>query len=275
MSTSSLNIALSHAISFLTRPLNSCYSPATINHLQDLLTTNLGALYAPSWVPKEPLRGSGRRCLALSPECLPPKSIYTACIAAGVQWFDWMNALGGKEFYLFVDPGCIAVRFGRKGDVNGQMITIWADEIPSPVVSRSTRVTGGEERRFKKTLAQELLEEDSEEDEVIFTMIAHEVAAPSWSTPIVATFGPRIFSHSRSSSRSSSSISSDSDFSSICSEKRPSRREKARSARIFVDTSKIAVTPYDGGKTTVLTGGVMLGGAPKAKKLFNNTNWRS
>jgi protein Tob/BTG len=30
-----------------------------------------------------------------------------------------------------------------------------------------------------------------------------------------------------------------------------------------VDTSKKEVTPYDGGKTTVLTGGVMLGGAAK------------
>ena len=39
-----------------------------------------------------------------------------------------------------------------------------------------------------------------------------------------------------------------------------SRRERARQAKVFVDTSKTEVTPYDGGKTTVLTGGVMLGG---------------
>jgi protein Tob/BTG len=43
-----------------------------------------------------------------------------------------------------------------------------------------------------------------------------------------------------------------------------SRRERARQARIFVDSSKNQVTPYEGGKTTVLTGGVMLGApAPK------------
>jgi len=49
-------------------------------------------------------------------------------------------------------------------------------------------------------------------------------------------------------------------------EQKQSRRERARQARVFVDTSKTEVTPYDGGKTTVLTGGVMLGGAPKAGK---------
>jgi hypothetical protein len=61
-----------------------------------------------------------------------------------------------------------------------------------------------------------------------------------------------------------------------------SRRERARQARVFVDTSKNEVTPYDGGKTTVLTGGVMLGGGPKpkAKKaappiIQTPTSWRS
>jgi len=51
-----------------------------------------------------------------------------------------------------------------------------------------------------------------------------------------------------------------------------------------VDTSKTEVTPYDGGKTTVLTGGVMLGGlakGPKSKKVAApsttsiSNSWRS
>jgi len=46
-----------------------------------------------------------------------------------------------------------------------------------------------------------------------------------------------------------------------------SRRERARTAKVFVDNSKNQVTNYDGGKTTVLTGGVMLGaGAPAKSK---------
>ena len=93
-------------------------------------------------------------------------------------------------------------------------------------------------------------------------------------------------SHSRSSSSSSSSgytfssVESGSSYSSsstvsqtscaaASTDERPkvklSRRERARQARVFVDTTKTAVTNYDGGKTTVLTGGVMLGGAAKPK----------
>lgn len=53
-----------------------------------------------------------------------------------------------------------------------------------------------------------------------------------------------------------------------------SRRERARQARVFIDTSKTEVTPYDGGKTTVLTGGVMLGAPPKGKSGTSVPAWR-
>jgi hypothetical protein len=139
-----------------------------------------------------------------------------------------------------------------------------------------------------KTLAQQLLEDDKEEDERLFAMIADEVTDPIWS-PIIDQFPspPRsstphsvISTHSRSSSRSSNSsaglsfsssdtFDSSNSFNSASSSTMPgpaqpeqtkmSRRERARQARVFVDTSKVEVTPYDGGKTTVLTGGVMLG----------------
>ena len=46
-----------------------------------------------------------------------------------------------------------------------------------------------------------------------------------------------------------------------------SRREHVRQARIFIDASKKEVTNYDGSKTTVLTGGVMLGALPVSAKL--------
>lgn len=65
-----------------------------------------------------------------------------------------------------------------------------------------------------------------------------------------------------------------------------SRRERARVAKVFVDNSKNQVTNYDGGKTTVLTGGVMLGAvsvkskSPTASPVSNplstgGANWRS
>jgi hypothetical protein len=164
----------------------------------------------------------------------------------------------------------------------------------------------------RKTLAQQLLEEDDEEDDQLFAMIADEVAAPTWMTPVLDKFPtpPRsvsplstISTHSRSSSRSSSSSSGfsfasadtfdsqasmttlSSTASKPVAEKEQgfklSRRERARQAKVFVDTSKTDVTPYDGGKTTVLTGGVMLGGGPKpARKtalpaIQATSNWRA
>ncbi|KAJ6627247.1 hypothetical protein B0H10DRAFT_2210635 [Mycena sp. CBHHK59/15] len=320
--TSLLSATVAHAVSFLTRPLLKSYSPTTIVKLQLALEANLTTLYAQSWVVNEPLRGSGRRCLTLSPDCLPPRAVYSACIAAGVQWFDWIALLGGREFDFFVDPGCVSMRLDRKGP-NNHLITIWADEIPSPTVTKKPSVFGESriqasigkqvEARAKayaaekrKTLAQQLLEDDSESDDQIFTMIADEICAPTWMTPILAEFPkPRslspfsaISSHSRCSSRSSNS-SSGFSFSSADSSRTSasgsmfsspsaksgdenahptqSRRERARQARVYVDTSKVEITPYDGGKTTVLTGGVMLGGGPKkaAPRPQTNNNWRS
>ncbi|KAG7450230.1 uncharacterized protein BT62DRAFT_978476 [Guyanagaster necrorhizus] len=268
-SSISVSVAVAHAVSFLTRPLMSAYPATTIIKLQLVLEANLTAHYAPSWVPFEPLSGSGRRCLTLSPDCLPPRVVYSACLATGIQWFDWIARLGGCEFDFCVDPGCVYMRVGS----GNETVTIWAAEGPFSMNS--------------KTVAQQLLEEDCDTDERLFDMIADEMNAPTWMTPVVPHFPiPRstsplssISSHSRCSSRSSNSSSSYSFSSSdsvgsessgsstptSTSTSSQSRREKARTSRVFVDTSKTEVTPYDGGKTTVLTGGVMLGGSPSAK----------
>ncbi|KAF9073830.1 hypothetical protein BDP27DRAFT_268549 [Rhodocollybia butyracea] len=296
--STSLSVTLAHAISYLTRPLIVQYSATTIIKLQLVLEANLTALYAPTWVSKEPLRGSGRRCLTLSPECLPPRVIYSACLSAGVQWFDWIALLGGKEFDFFVDPGCVSVRHGRKGSPDCKLLTVWADEIPSPTAP--TLATKS------RTIAQQLMESEYDDEEQIFAMIAEQTKpSTQWVAPsldrltIPSTMRSSSpfstdssisasSSHSRSSSRSSNSSSgfsysssspSDTTVSSTSSPKQ-SRRERARQARVFVDTTKTEVTPYDGGKTTVLTGGVMLGGSPvqtrthKVNNAFTSQQWR-
>ncbi|OBZ78953.1 hypothetical protein A0H81_00517 [Grifola frondosa] len=304
----------------------------TLAQLQLALEANLTAQFASSWVPTEPLRGSGRRCLTLSPLGVPPRSIYNACKAANVEWSEWMAVLGGVEFDLFIDPGCISIRFGSwdAGKVS-QFFTIWSeDTVLEPQAKRSMLQKEAQQQaerpvkvepRFVaakpqfKTLAQQLVEADQDEDEEIFVMIADEVREPTWLSDILGQFPvipiPErsvspvsvVSTHSRSSSSSSSSgfsfssnESTDSYGSattislSSCStspEQKPkfklSRRERARQARVFVDASKTAVTNYDGGKTTVLTGGVMLGGgAPKTKPvaapkkaISSNCSWRS
>lgn len=302
----SLSIAVAHAVRFLTAKLSATYSSDTILKLQTALDANLSSHYTSSWYPNDPIRGSALRCISLSPSCLPPGPIWSACTAANVQWFDWMKLLGNSEFDLFVDPGCVAFR------LNGQICTIWSDNSSPSTAAAVVHPIAGDRHthshvssyRSSKTLAQQLVEEDREEDEQLFHLLNDKITSvPPWSTtPIHTQFSvpvpvrstsPLSCTSSRCSSRSSNSSSSGfshysgdttssrtsatsgSPKSTSCSGSsagangqqqlfKQSRRERARQARVFVDTSRKEVTPYDGGKTTVLTGGVMLGGTSRA-----------
>ncbi|KAI0343943.1 hypothetical protein BDW22DRAFT_1107620 [Trametopsis cervina] len=293
-----LSLALAQAITYLTRTLIARYSATTIIKLQLALESSLRAQFESSWVPSDPLRGSGRRCLTLSPTGVPPRPIYAACKAAGVDWPVWIALLGGFEFDMFIDPGCVSVRFGNwDTGKTGKFFTIWAqDSVQLPETPKPQLVQV--QVAQSKTFAQQLIIQDAHDDEELFEMLADEIREPSWITPIAAQFPSipaparsansspvsAISTHSRSSSSSGFSFSSISSSSSAttlsrssvagspCAEKpavKLSRRERARQAKVFVDASKTEVTNYDGGKTTVLTGGVMLGGAnkPAAPKL--------
>ncbi|KAI0651600.1 hypothetical protein C8Q79DRAFT_46492 [Trametes meyenii] len=329
VSFGSLSVALAQAITYITRPLITRYSAVTIIKLQLTLEANLTSQFSSSWVPTEPLRGSGRRCLTLSPFGVPPRAIYGACKTAGVEWSEWIALLGGFEFDLFIDPGCVSVRFGNwdAGKV-GKFFTIWSED--ASMVEKKASAADKEARldaelkaqaaaravsKPTKTYAQQLLE--VEQDDELFNLIADEIREPTWLTPILSEF-PKVpapersitsspvstistlSSHSRSSSSSGctfSSVDSAESFSSAITASQSScttspseqpkfklsRRERARQARVFVDQSKTAVTNYDGGKTTVLTGGVMLGAAaakptpvvaPK-KPIGAGASWRS
>ena len=289
ISSTSLAVTLAHAVSFLTRPLNCFYSPATVSKLQTALEANLAAVYVASWNPTAPCEGSGRRCLTFSPNCLPPRAVYNACVTAEVEWSHWSRALGDFEFDMFVDPGRVMVRVNHCG-VFSKLTTVWSAEhevfVQQP---QENQLQCKQPIPHRKTLAQQLIEEDKADEDVIFSMLADELREPAYITPILEQF-PTVpvsssraaLGHSRSSSRSSiysyssddsltscgtfsssgsltSSANSSGTRSSEGSAKKQSRRERARQARVFVDTSKNEVTPYDGGKTTVLTGGVMLG----------------
>ncbi|TFL06469.1 hypothetical protein BDV98DRAFT_151858 [Pterulicium gracile] len=274
MSSSSLAVTVSQAVAFLTRPLSGLRSPATINKLQLVLEANLVAAFAPTWEPTNPLSGSRRRCLTLSPYSVPPRPIHNACVAANVDWADWIPRISMQEFDLFVDPGCVSYRIaGSRAGEAPHFTTVWANQLPSPVAPLMNASRIRADLSNSKTLSQQLSEFDDEEDAEIFAMI-DDVRAPQWLSPLntrVSGANSRrsvspistISTHSRSSSSSSlSGYSYDSgrSFSSSPQQGHPSRRERARQARVLIDTTKKEVTPYDGGKTTVLTGGVMLGG---------------
>ncbi|KAI9460220.1 hypothetical protein BJY52DRAFT_1186100 [Lactarius psammicola] len=291
-SLSSITVTVSHAIAYITRPLVAFMPASTVMKLQLALEANLTAHYAHSWVPSEPLRGSGRRCLSFSPTSLPPRPIYASCVAAKVQWSEWMTALGNVEFDLLVDPGLVSVRFIRHG-ATSKLITVWSEEgaeehrsqsegtraSASPAQPRAQSLAHPKAEPVLPTLAQQLMIEDEEDEEELFAALANELREPTWTTPVLK--------HSRSSDTCSwlSFDSDDSDSTSATTISSAgtegstlSRRERARQARVFIDTTKKEVTNYDGGKTTVLTGGVMLGGRPAATKPTSATsscNWRS
>ncbi|KAI0252644.1 hypothetical protein BJV78DRAFT_326123 [Lactifluus subvellereus] len=302
-SLSSISVSVSHAIAYITRPLVAFMSAPTVLKLQLALETNLTAHYAQSWVPSDPLRGSGRRCLSFSPRSLPPRPIYAACTVAKVQWSEWMTALGNIEFDLFVDPGQVSVRFIETSSVS-KLITVWSDGDEEGSNGKSAGAFANTSLRPQfqaralshsrpnpvlPTLAQQLMVDDEDDEEELFAALADELREPTWTTPVIKQFPSTIpqkssasspaSHHSRSSSLSSNSSSwlsfdsDDSDSTSVttissagteCS--KFSRRERARQVRVFVDASKKEVTNYDGGKTTVLTGGVMLGARPAAPK---------
>jgi hypothetical protein len=314
--SSSIAVTLAHAIAYLTRPLIVQYPATTIIKLQLALEANLTAQYSSTWCPEDPLRGSGRRCLTLSPASLPPRPIHKACESAGIEWSQWIKLLGGIEFDLFIDPGSVSVRFGNwaGGNKVGNCLTVWSESSSTTKSTTHTKPTMAPLSVQSKTLAQQLLEDDSQEENELFAILADHVREPTWITPINTNFPPvqsplsadslssvdrssndsPVSGHSRSSSRSSYSSSSlfsypesvDSLSTSDSSESKMSRRERARAAKVFVDNSKTQVTNYDGGKTTVLTGGVMLGGGPPKSKSptsspvskplsATSANWRS
>lgn len=219
--------------------------------------------YAPTWQSRDPLSGSAHRSLILSAECLPPRAIYASCISAGVQWFDWMYFLGNSEFKLSVDPGKISV---QQCHSDSRPVTVWAAEVPSPAVAtrkpRCDTIQAAIKRRYdahQKTFAQEILENDNEEDDQLFSVLADHINAPQWMTPVTDKFPTSIHrsssplssissgsrssysAHSRSSSFSSNassngySMESSSSSSTIASQ---SRRNKARQSRVYIDTTK-------------------------------------
>lgn len=313
-SLSSISLTVSHAIAYITRPLIAFMPAATILKLQLALESNLTAHYAQSWVPSEPLRGSGRRCLSFSPRSVPPRPIYASCMAAKVQWSEWMTAFGNIEFDLIVDPGVVSIRFIEPGSTS-KLITVWSDKdvehphdnfastlasSPRQVQLQAQASTRPTPKFVLPTLAEQLQVEDEEDEEELFAALADELREPTWTTPVVnqfpSTTPPKSVSppsssshHSRSSSLSSDSSyswfsfdSDDSDASSVTTissagteGSKLSRCERTRQSRVFVDSSKKEVTNYDGGKTTVLTGGVMLGAHRVATKSATSQSARS
>lgn len=159
-----LTIALSHAISFLTKPLAASISAKTVEHLRQQLEVKLREEFAPTWFPDQPQRGSNTRCMTLSPARLPPRVLLAACFAARLPWSQWMQALGNAEFDLFIDPGSVSVL--RRGEKTHRIV--WSSSTHSG--------------------AYDAQRDDDEIEEVLDIINRKVIVSDSWLSPTSPTF---------------------------------------------------------------------------------------
>jgi hypothetical protein len=262
----SLIAATAQAVAFLTRSLHLAYSLPTVEAARSALMTTLSAHFATSWDEHRPTSGTGRRCLTLSAGT-PPKPVYLAAGRACVAWARWFETLGGAEFNLFVDPGCVRVR------AQGSDVVVWSAAQEELRASEAALKDG-----LRAALGGSLLSKLSSGTRA---RAARSISLDTENLP-----APVSRSHSPASSISSgrsslfSAVSAASAATSIFSAVEPktnlvkaapkpiapqgvyqmSRRERERQRRRNISVvPDAAPAEYDGGKTTVLGGGVRLG----------------
>ncbi|PFH48437.1 hypothetical protein AMATHDRAFT_149857 [Amanita thiersii Skay4041] len=235
--TNGIPKSLIEAICFLTRPLFMLYSPSEVLALQNVLQTTLMTTYLTS--------RDSTLLLTLSPTSPLPRPLLAACIAANVQWMDWIMLLGNQQIDLLIEPCRVVVRFG--GEM-GKVTTIWQELKPTPAFLRAT-VDSARARASGRTKAQELLEvTDKEETEEIFALLSNLTV-----TGITPTPARDCFSLGQWEKGMPVPISASED------EESP----------IYIDTSKQSMQKYlyQGGVSTVLTGGVMLGPQKRTQQI--------
>jgi hypothetical protein len=264
-------LTLSQTITFLTTPLllSGAYNQQQLHTLKQILGISFSSSV---------LRSSGTKptTLTLSPETLPPRPIYAACIASGIRWVDWIALLGGREFDLIVDTtkGCLSIRLPGSPS---QMIWSTATERKGAM----EKLRRGHSKRLSLSLTEE-------EIKIVIsapTPTKEEMDRPASPESTVSDDSEAESEFSLYTASDSSASSADSRSSSPVQCERPAvyippKRAPSSPIRVtkpnkaspqvprstqavpkpFVDESKTSVTPYDGGKVGVLTGGVMLGG---------------
>lgn len=309
--TSSIN----QAIYFITHPLSLIHTPATIHALQTILRSTFYAAFM----------ASSERPLVLNfTASTPPRPVFAACVAVGIQWVEWIQLLGLREFDLIIDAHSVVLRYhATEFGLATQTVTLWAqpeltsnkravlarlavNNVPQVPISKlgqrvagviptsgptKTNVAATPTSRIKipsaslyvqpRTLAQQLIESDDEEANELFAMISKtsiisptptkerfNQRPPVYTISPISSPEPSSPNSSRPSSRSSSCFSDEGSMSSSLSSIDDAIFEDDVSdPKVYVDTSKVDKTKYlyQGGVSSTLTGGVMLG-RPSAGK---------
>ncbi|KJA15382.1 hypothetical protein HYPSUDRAFT_149207 [Hypholoma sublateritium FD-334 SS-4] len=273
--------SIEYAARFLTRPLILAVAPVHVAALQVVLRSTLHAACS-----------SAPLVLPFTPNRLPPRPVYAAAIGAGVSWADWMALLAPREFALVITPSAVRAEYAG---LHPHTVLVWADRTPAPAPAPITKLApavrpasveeqvpisklGRRLQATTRTLAQQLLDatHDADADE-LFTRLSRSHAGILSPSPTRAAFtfppapaAPRPVFGAFSSPLSARAPRTPSPATSS----RPSSRSsifsagaESLSALVVVDASKKEVTKYlyQGGVSTVLTGGVMLGAAPASK----------
>ena len=242
---SSYPISLLHAAAFLTAPLNAVSPPAAVQKMHSELKAILFRLACSS---------SSQRIYVHFVKDHRPNDVVSACSAAGIAWDKWLKRLCGSKpaFALIVTPESVLVSVGKT------VHTLWSLDTTS-VIDYETAIPliPDESLTFAQQMIMMMDEEES--DDVCRLVDVSRMDASVYRRCV----SPSALSTDSSCSSRSSSYGSDLSSSSSSG---MSRRERARAQRAYVDTSKTEVTCYDEGKTTVLTGGVMLGGGIPSRK---------
>jgi hypothetical protein len=241
---SSYPVSLLHAATFLTAPLNAVSPPAAVQKMHSALKVILYQLACSS---------SSQRIYVPFVKDHRPNEVVSACSAAGIAWDKWLKRLCGNKsaFELIVTPESVLVTVGKT------VHTLWSSDTIS-VTDYETAIPfiPDESLTFAQQMIMMMDEEESDD-------VCRLVDVSRMDTPVYRRcVSPSALSTDSSCSSRSSSYGS--DLSSTSSGM--SRRERARAQRAYVDTSRTEVTCYDEGKTTVLTGGVMLGGGVPSRK---------
>ncbi|KAJ7032587.1 hypothetical protein C8F04DRAFT_1235345 [Mycena alexandri] len=244
--------AITQLVSFLTRPLMRSHTPATIVSLQRCLQTAFST--------------SPESFLFLSASCPPPTAIQRACLLTNVRWADWIRLLsGGIDVQLFITEASLAVKVGKMprrtlwftasvaAPIKSTALALMLVPSAMPFASRlraaatltCTRVRRG--AALNPTRIPTLLSSSWEDD-----------ADSECDSESDSDSGSDV-SDSDSSFTSASSATSISTFSSWSS---------LRCAPVVACNAKtdLAQYNYEGGVTRVMSGGVMLGAAPKVRQ---------
>jgi len=244
MSSTSISPSLRAATVFLTRPLalSGTHTTASIQNLQLFLHTTLLTTLALSGFSTTP---EASVKLVFAPNAPPPIPIHLACLASGIAWPDWFRALSGSAFMLVIEFTMVYVVRTDNGNVG----VIWAAD-PSAL---------------SKTVEDEIHDSDSE------SVSNSASSRPSSRGSHYSTFS--FSSHSSASSKTSYS-SAQSKGQTVSSNHPPAAPKSPPKKTISTPPPAATSTTkylYQGGVSTVLTGGVMLGSSSAARPTPNPT----